>query len=400
MEITMTLKTQISLSELVRRQENIREVMMELNLDGVCIFSPMRNFYFSGFHHLATERPVALVIPAQGNMALMVPSLEEENIPERTPHIKEIKAYREYPGQKHPMMYLKDLLIEKGLLGKRLGIDSDGWGGGWGYRGPSLAEISPKTELINIRDVIDKMRVIKSSEELDLIRISAYFANTIHGLLMRNIEIGQTEIEICLRTNLEMARFETSSYGETWEPLSGSGTSIGITSGWKTARNHRATGARKIRQGDVILTEAAPSVGGYMCELERMLIVGKPTEKHKLYFDLEIKAQDVAFNAIRPGRKCSDVERDVNKFLEENGILQLTRTHIGHSIGIDPHELPFLDEGDDSLIQPGMVFCVEPCLFIPGFAGFRHSDTVMVMQDSIERITTFPRDLNSLTILV
>lgn len=396
----MALITKVSLSELESRQEKLREAMSKLKLDGVCIFSPMRNFYFSGFHHIATERPVVLVIPARGNLALMAPALEVENIPERTPHIQEVKTYREYPGQVHPMMCLKDLLSEKGLLGKRLGMDSDGWGGGWGYQGPSLSEITPQSDLVNIKDMVDQMRVIKSPEELDLIRASAFFANALHGLLIKNIEIGQTELEITLKTNLEMARFETSSYGEAWEPMNGSGASIGLTSGWKTARNHRHTGARKIRKGDVILTEAAPCVGGYMCELERMLVFGTPGEKHRHYFDLVVRAQDVAFNAIRPGRKCSDVEREVNKFLEENSVLSLTRTHIGHNIGTEPHEAPFLDEGDPTPIRPGMVFCVEPCLFIPEFAGFRHSDTVVVTEDGIEKITTFPRDLDSLTVLL
>ena len=112
--------------------------MDQHKIEGLCVFGATRIFYYSGFHHLPTERPVVLVLPKKGELALLVPSLEEENIPVRTPHIKELKMYREYPGIPHPMEHLAELLADKGLSNKTLGVDSDTWGGGWGYRGPSL----------------------------------------------------------------------------------------------------------------------------------------------------------------------------------------------------------------------------------------------------------------------
>ena len=168
----------------------------------------------------------------------------------------------------------------------------------------------------------------------------------------------------------------------------------------KTALNHHQAGARRIQEGDVILTGSGPQVGGYQCELERMLIVGKPTEKHKKYFDLEVKAQDTAFEAIRPGAKCCDIELAVNKFLEKNDLYSLTRTHIGHALGMEGHEAPFFDVGDETVLKPGMVMSVEPCLFIPGYAGFRHSDTIVVTEDGMEMITNYPRDIENLTVEV
>ena len=109
----MSIKTEISLNELHSRIENIREYMDQQKIEGLCIFGATRIFYFSGFHHLPTERPVVLVLPKNGELALLVPSLEEENIPVRTPHIKELKMYREYPGIPHPMEHLAELLDDK-----------------------------------------------------------------------------------------------------------------------------------------------------------------------------------------------------------------------------------------------------------------------------------------------
>ena len=397
----MSIKTNISLDEYKRRIEKMRQYMAAHKLDGLCIFGAERTYYLSGFHHLGTERPVVLVLPLEGEMALLIPHLEEENIPIRTPHIKEVKVYREYPGVRHPMLYLAELLQEKGLADKTLGIDGDGWGGGYGYRGPSLSEVAPKAKLTNVRDVINDMRMVKSQEELDLIRLSAHFGNVAHGFLQDYVAVGVSELEISLRASADAAVYMVKALGQEWEPGGWTaGAHATFTSGPKTAFNHRQAGGRKVRTGDVLLTYAGAEVGGYESELERMLIVGPPTDQHKKYFELEVRLQDVAFAAIGPGARCCDVEKAVNAFLEEHDLYGLTRSHVGHGVGMGIHEAPFFDLGDETVLKPGMVMSVEPCFFVPGYAGFRHSDTVVVTEDGMDMITYYPRDLESLTVHV
>ena len=393
------MKYQISDQELDRRVSHMRAYMEQQNLEGLVVFGATRTFYLSGFHHLATERPVVLVVPLRGELALLVPHLEEENIPVRNPNIKEMKVYREYPGLKHPMVYLAELLGDKGLAESRLGVDSSGWGGGMGYRGPDLPEVLPKATLVNVRDVIDDMRAVKSAEEIELIRLSAMFGNVTHGFLQDYIEPGAVEVDVAQRASRDGTAFMIKALPEDWEPYGrAEGAHASFTSGPKTAFNHRRAGGRRLKPGDVILTYAGAEVGGYTSELERTLMIEPLTDDHRKYFDLEVQAQDVAFDAIRPGARMCDVEKAVNAFLEENGLYSLTRTHIGHAIGIEGHEGPFLDLGDQTEIQVGFCLTVEPCLFLPGFAGFRHSDTVVVTEDGMEMITYYPRDIESLTI--
>ncbi len=393
------MKYQISDRELERRVGRMRAYMEQQNLEGLVVFGATRTFYLSGFHHLATERPVVLVVPLRGELALLVPHLEEENIPVRNPNIKEMKVYREYPGLKHPMVYLAELLGDKGLAESRLGVDSSGWGGGMGYRGPDLSEVLPKATLVNVRDVIDDMRAVKSAEEIELIRLSAMFGNVTHGFLQDYIEPGAVEVDVAQRASRDGTAFMIKALPESWEPYGRSeGAAASFTSGPKTAFNHRRAGGRRLKPGDVILTYAGAEVGGYTSELERTLMIEPLTDDHRKYFDLEVQAQDVAFDAIRPGARMCDVEKAVNAFLEENGLYSLTRTHIGHAIGIEGHEGPFLDLGDQTEIQVGFCLTVEPCLFLPGFAGFRHSDTVVVTEDGIDMITYYPRNIESLTI--
>ena len=393
------MKYQISDQELERRVNRMRAHMEQQNLEGLVVFGATRTFYLSGFHHLATERPVVLVVPLRGELALLVPHLEEENIPVRNPNIKEMKVYREYPGLKHPMVYLAELLGDKGLAESRLGVDSSGWGGGMGYRGPDLSEVLPKAILVNVRDVIDDMRAVKSAEEIELIRLSAMFGNVTHGFLQDYIEPGAVEVDVGQRASRDGTAFMIKALPEQWEPFGRTeGAHASFTSGPKTAFNHRRAGGRRLKPGDVILTYAGAEVGGYTSELERTLMIEPLTDDHRKYFDLEVQAQDVAFDAIRPGARMCDVEKAVNRFLEENDLYSLTRTHIGHAIGIEGHEGPFLDLGDQTEIQVGFCLTVEPCLFLPGFAGFRHSDTVVVTEDGIDMITYYPRDIESLTI--
>lgn len=389
------------------RLDRLRAHADEHGLDGLVIFDAMRIFYLTGFYRLADERPLVMVARTDGDVVLLVPHLEEENVPVRTPDIREVRVYREFPGERHPMDHLADLLKELALDGATIGVDAAGStggavGAGW-YSGPSLPDIAPNATLHSVQAFIDRMRIVKSPAEVELIRMSAQFGNLAHSYLKDEVHVGVTELEAAHRASTRAATAMAHAFGEDWEPFGGlgpGGAAAAFTSGPKTAFNHRQPGGRRVREGDVLLTFAFSEVGGYVSELERMFIVGEPTERHRRYFELEVRAQQAAFDAIRPGARCSDVERAVNAFLHDHDLYELTRTHIGHGLGLDIHEAPFFSLGDDTLLEPGMVMTVEPCLFIPGFAGFRHSDTLVVTDDGFDFITYYPRDIDSLTIPV
>jgi len=128
------------------------------------------------------------------------------------------------------------------------------------------------------------------------------------------------------------------------------------------------------------------------------MIVGAPSREFAESFAAMLAIQQAAFGALRPGRTCADVEAEVRREIEQLGLLHLTRHHTGHGIGLEGHEPPFLDVGDQTTIESGMVFSVEPGLYVPGVAGFRHSDTAIVTDDGIELGTYYPRDLASLIV--
>jgi Xaa-Pro aminopeptidase len=127
------------------------------------------------------------------------------------------------------------------------------------------------------------------------------------------------------------------------------------------------------------------------------MFVGEPDDRQRRYFELMCEAQQVAIDALEPGRPVSEVDAAVAGYFEEQGIADLARHHVGHNIGLGAHEPPYIDEGSDATVEPGHVYTIEPGIYTDD-AGYRHSDTVVVTETGTERLTYFPRDVDANTI--
>jgi Xaa-Pro aminopeptidase len=246
------------------------------------------------------------------------------------------------------------------------------------------------------------MLVRKSPAEIELIRESGRWCSVAHELLQRYSLPGATEAEASLRAGQEATLAMFDALGSN---VGGLSSSDGATAGYRGQIGRRSSWAHAIahnlefRPGDVLVTETAAPVWGYNAELERAMIVGPPTDEMRLLFEHMLAAQQTAFAAIRPGASCADVDEAVLAYFEANDLLPLWRQHTGHAIGLRNHEAPFLDVGDHTRIEPGMVFTVEPGVYSADVGGFRHSDTVVVTEDGIDVLTDYPSDIESLTIL-
>jgi Xaa-Pro dipeptidase len=183
-------------------------------------------------------------------------------------------------------------------------------------------------------------------------------------------------------------------------------SSDGVTAGYRGQIGRRSSWAHAVahniefQAGDVLVTETSAPIWGYNAELERAMVIGTPTDEMRRLFDHTVAAQEVAFDALRPGVTCADVDNAVLGYFEAKDLLPYWRQHVGHAIGLRNHESPFLDVGDHTRIEPGMVFTIEPGLYSREIGGFRHSDTVVVTPDGIDILTSYPKDIESLTIPV
>ena len=397
----MDVKTGIPAEEFRERRERLLDHARERGLSGYALFGADYIRYFTGFNFLATERPVAVVGNLTGELAVFVPEFEVERVRAET-SFELVESYPEYPGTEHPLRLLGGVLRELGVTGP-VGADEDGYPGILGYTGPALSEVTQQP-VTALGPFVESLLVRKSQTEIELIRESARWCEHAHRLLQEYTRPGATEAEASLRAGHEatLALLETldGSYGG--QQASSDGVSagyrgqIGLRSSWAHAVAHNI----EFEEGDVLVTETSAPVWGYNAELERALVIGAPTDEMRRLFDHTVAAQQVAFDALRPGVTCSEVDRAVLAYFEANDLLPHWRQHVGHGIGLRNHEAPFLDVGDHTRVEPGMVFTIEPGLYSDEVGGFRHSDTVAVTEDGIDVLTSYPRDLESLTIAV
>ncbi len=392
-------KLRISPREFKRRTDAVLDSMKQRDIDAFVFWSSVSIFYLTGFAFIHTERPLCVILTKDGKKTLFGPRLEMEHAQEY-PEIEVIKCYPDYPGKVHPMNQLGKLLKEMGLTSGKIASDAAGYGSSQGYRGPNLAQIVPKAEVVVDPDLVENLRVIKSEEEIALIKESCKWGNLAHQFLQDYSKPGATENEISIRASLDATLAMIKTLGPLYDPttLGRSGASAGFRGqiGPNSALPHAMSINAVLKPGDVLVTGAGASVFGYVSELERTMFVGEPNDEQKRYFDLMMEAQEIAFEHIKPGHKCSEVDAAVEAFYEKNNIWEYWRHHTGHAIGILGHEAPFFDVGDHTVMKPGMVFTVEPGLYVMGLGGFRHSDTVLVTETGMEMLTYYPRDIDSL----
>lgn len=390
------------------RLRRVREGLAERGFAGLVLFNPVRIDYLSGFSHVSTERPMALVVPLDGDLGVLIPMLEQEHVA-KSPLIRRVKVYPEYPGGgsgKHPMVHFAELLAEMGLkrAGQKLAVDTDGYSDLNGYVGPPLSRVLDGVTVVEARDLVDRPRQVKSATELEFVRESAKWGNLAHRIMQDSMAVGKTEIEVTLEAMRDavplMLKTLGPTYGSGGRGLRDAPCSCGFIAGSNTALPHGMRREGGLRPGDCIITGAGANIAGYHSELERTMIVGEPAPEFRRYFDAMLVIQNVGFAALRPGRTCAEAEADVTRAIEGQGHKALQRHHTGHGLGLEGHEQPFIDLDDRTVLEPGMVLSVEPGLYVPGLGGFRHSDTVIITGDGCELATYYPRDLESLIVPV
>ena len=395
----MSTSLQLSPSEYQSRADRLREFVQREQLSGIALFDSFHITYFTGLAFIPTERPICFAMNADGERVLFVPRLEVEHA-QAEARVERVESYLEYPGDPHPMRQFAGIL-------KRLEVrdsicaDSDGYPWILGYRGDTLS--SPTgAQIVNVNPFVEHQMSIKSAAELALIRESVKWGNLAHRLLQKYTRVGANETEVSLRASAEATLTMLDTLGHLYRSQSmwSDGASAGYRGqiGRNAAIPHSLTTNATFMPGDVLVTGANAPMWGYNSEVERTMIVGEPSAEQQKFFEHMKALQETAFDALKPGAKCSDVDRAVRAYFDKHELMPYWRHHSGHAIGLRYHEGPFLDSGDDTALEPGMVFTVEPGLYVPSLGGFRHSDTVVVTQDGIDILTYYPRDLASLTI--
>ncbi|MFC7176166.1 M24 family metallopeptidase [Halosegnis marinus] len=389
------MPTHLPESEYTTRLAAVRTELAGTDADAAGFFSATSIDYLTGFDHIQTERPVLLVV-TESEVGITVPRLEVERVAPNE-RIDEVVSYFDYPGGK-PIETAAGMCAEMGV--ESVAADADGAPGVMGYEGPALSEFLD----VETQSWVPRMRWAKSDAEVALVRESAEWANLGHRYLADYTEVGAHPATVSQEASTDASRAMLDTLGDRYDVRVRGGGPVhaGYISGEETALPHGHTPNERLSEGDVLITGASANVGGYHSELERTMFVGSYTDEDEHYFEVMCDLQEAAIDAMGPGVDLAYVDEQVHALAEEHGVSDLLRHHVGHNIGLDGHEPPYIDRGwgerfDDATMEAGHIYTIEPGLYTET-AGYRHSDTIAVTDDGVEWLTYFPRNIESNTV--
>ncbi len=213
------------------------------------------------------------------------------------------------------------------------------------------------------------------------------------GASLAALRPGITEIEIDGAGNEAILKEVSAKHpGATLDLFA-----MSPTGAVRTVMPHIFSNTRAMQTGEVLIHSRQVALNGYRGESERTCFLGKPDARQRDTFQLMLEAQLAGLDALRPGVPMKNVDKASRSVFQKAGVGQYFLHRTGHGLGLSVHEPPFLRFDNDALIEPGMVFTVEPAVFIPGLGGFRHSDTAIVTETGIRITTPHPNDLESMT---
>lgn len=389
----MTLSHRLPRSFYDQLHARLRGRLEENGLDALLVDDWRDVAYVSGFFHHPNERPGAVWISADRSV-LLVPELEREHALAQHAAVDEVVAFAEFPGVESPF----------DVLARTVGTQ-----GRWGHS-PTLTtgRLAELTEVFDgvtwaMSGIVDALRLVKQPEEIVLHRAAAELGDVMltagRTLIEASLSDGQplpTESQLADHVVREGARWMYATHEDiVVVPMLTGGL---VYAGENTAFPHGLPSKNRLQMGDTVILSLGGAVGGRYAESERTFFLGEPSAEQLRYFTTDHRAQEVGTQAIRPGARCRDVNQQCLDVIRDAGLAAYIRHRQGHGIGLNFHEAPWLDDGDDTVLEPGMVLSSEPGIYVPGHAGYRISDTVLVTESGHERLTTYPRDLDDIVI--
>jgi Xaa-Pro dipeptidase len=380
----------ISQDEYRRRLERLEAAVAEADLEVFLVTSFDSIYYLTGKGFEPLERPFFLAAYPRGVRAptLLVPKLDAEHMEEARRNVPaiQIQAYWEYPAP-DGRRWIDGL---RAILGsaRRVGIEPS-------LRRDIADELRNLT--VEVAPLVEGLRMIKSPDEVAMIRRAAHYADRGVAELLATAYLGATVAEGFARTGA-LSRAIVRQVAD-WEML----TTRVLLATWAapwSARPHSIPDLNhRLRDGAHVALSFL-RVNGYAAESERTFFTARPSPESRRAFRAMEEARALAFRMIRPGVACGELDAAVSEFLRGEGYAaedcRLHRT--GHGIGLGNHEAPWVAEGSGDALAENMVISVEPGVYLKGQGGFRHSDTVLVTQDGHECLTRYDSDIKSLTI--
>jgi len=356
--------------------DRLRRTQNELKTQGIdlLLVGPSSDlFYLTGFSAHESERMNLLMVPQEGEPQMVMPVLEAPLMKS----ISELLEVRIHPWAETESPSALVAKLARDVNGKKIAVSDQLWsvflmrlqeqmdGGNW----------TPAAE------VMRPLRANKDNREIELLRdVAERTDDAWHEFITTSIA-GLTEEQAMLRLSGLMTD-------------RGMGPSFGIcASGPNSASPHHLTGDRLIQPGDTVIFDWGGIVEGYHSDVTRTVHIGEPDDEYRTVYETVLRANQAALEAVRPGVPCESIDAAARSVITEAGYGQYFIHRVGHGLGLDVHEEPYLVEGNKLPLQDGMVFSDEPGIYIEGRFGVRIEDTVVCTETGGIRLNEATREL-------
>ena len=380
-------KLPFSNKEYQERLNKLRNIMSSNNLDMIILTSMHNVAYYTGFIYCSFGRPYGCVITEK--KIVTVSANIDASQPWRHSFCENV-IYTDWKRDN----FLKAIvsIIGRDEPPKNIGIENDHVTLEMKEKFTSLFSFSKFNDVSN--DLM-KIRMIKSKEEIDIIKNGARIADIGAEEIVKHIEVGASELEIATtgrdKMELEIAKtYPDAEYMDTW---------VWFQSGINTDGAHNPKTSRKLISGDILSLNTFPMISGYYTALERTLFLEKIDEASLKVWEANIKVHKKGLELIKPGNKCSEICKELNDLFAQLGYLQYRTFGYGHSFGVLSHFYGResgleLREDIDTILEPNMVISMDPMIMIPegkpGAGGYREHDILVINENGAENISKFP----------
>ena len=380
-------KLPFSNEEYNQRLNKLRSIMDKDNLDMIILTSMHNIAYYSGFIYCSFGRPYGCIITE--NKIVTISANIDASQPWRRSHCENI-IYTDW--KKDNFLKAITSIIDENKIPKNIGIENDHI---TLEMNEKIQSIFSASDFTDISKKLMKLRMIKSKEEIEIIKNGARIADIGGEEIVKNIKEGATELEIAItgrdKMEKEIAKtYPDAEYMDTW---------VWFQSGINSDGAHNPKTNRKLVNGDILSLNTFPMISGYYTALERTLFLDNVNDESLKAWEANVKVHKRGLELIKPGVKCSDICNELNELFAELGYLQYRTFGYGHSFGVLSHfygrEAGLeLREDIDTILEENMVISMEPMILIPegnpGAGGYREHDILVIGKNSAENITKFP----------
>ncbi len=364
----------ITVDERRARIARARQLMADHKIDAIFLVGGTSLLYFTGVHWGNSERLFATVIPANGKAFCVCPSFEEDRAREqlnRGPlEDAELMTWHE---DESPYKLIAAGLRSLGNSVATLGIEERT---AWVFS-DGIGKAAPAVHLVSATPVTAGCRMIKSPHELALMQIANGATLKVYEAVYRALQPGMTQTDA---SNLISAAYAKVGFrGEA-----------SVEVGQYSANPHGSITPQVIRENTIVMIDDGCQVEGYQSDITRTFVLGKATDKMKQAFDIVRRAQSAALAAAKPGVECQSVDAAARKIITDSGFgpdYKFFAHRVGHGIGMDGHEWPYLVRGNTLPIQANMTFSDEPGIYITGEFGMRLEDDMHITENGAELFT-------------